>query len=119
MNKFKWISVYVFYTNTDYLLKEAVQPFFNTLKDVEGVKESFFIRYNVGGPHIRIRILVESIKEASLKNTLEVFFEDFLKKNPSNPPKITGELKPNNSLFYEEYIPEIGRYGGENVVKKL
>jgi thiopeptide-type bacteriocin biosynthesis protein len=116
-----WISCHIFsLQKIDALLKNAIAPFMLGLKKNKEIEQFFFIRYWEKGPHIRLRLKVESIsKEEEIKDKLGSYFNAYFQKNKS---VMTEELlkyfKENDyfltdDIHFIEYVPETLRYGGD------
>ncbi|UII26791.1 thiopeptide-type bacteriocin biosynthesis protein [Fulvivirga maritima] len=93
----KWLSYHI-YTDLDRntVLTEHVAYLINHLEANNLLRQYFYIRYNEGGPHIRLRLKVEK----------------------SNQPKVSFELKNcfNSDDFNVQeqiYQQETSRYGGQ------
>ncbi len=106
-----WVSVHLFYTNYDKLLKDGVLPFIQNLKAKDFIEKWFFIRYEEGGQHLRLRIL-PLVEKTILKQEIIDFFTLFFKKNPSFTFS-ENTVFPNNSIQFIDYEPEVNRYGGK------
>lgn len=103
----KWISLHIYHNiSFEKVLSEFISPFTEYLKDNEEIDRMFFIRYWEGGQHIRYRVLpeldvnIENLKNTIINETLEYFssFDD---------PQLVCKLR------FEDYAPEIERYGGK------
>lgn len=106
-----WLSVHLFYEDLDQLLIMAVFPFLKKIEQQKKIKSYFFIRYSEGGKHIRLRLKTND--EPYLKETINQFFNSFLKKRPSKRERENLDHYPNNSIQYIPYKPEYDRYGGK------
>lgn len=114
-----WASDHVFIPPgrvSDLFLVQSVAPF---LRDLEGVRKWFFIRYGEGGPHIRIRIDVES---PAVADAVHKHWQDeapkYLDASAPGP-----EWQARQEIMFEpgsvqriEYQAEIERYGGPRVM---
>lgn len=131
-----WISYHLFMwdiTKFDDLLREVFLNFENNK-----IINYFFIRYWEGGPHIRIRVKQESNVTNKLvyqctKRSIDNFFllspdskNVYLDKNDFYLNNFTDGIKvnPNKMPWYKngdivsiDYIPEIQRYGGINLIQ--
>ena len=126
-NHTTWLSVQLFYNEPwEEFLERAIEPYVNTAIQT-GIAESyFFIRYWERGPHIRLRLKGNSdMVKTILKPNLEEHFENYFDSIPSQrvdpnyPESFDDNLKwlPNNTIFYNDYIPEINRFGSGNSLK--
>jgi thiopeptide-type bacteriocin biosynthesis protein len=142
MNR-RWISLHIFYaSNSNPLLSDCVAPLAEKLRGRGLISRYFFIRYWLGGPHVRLRLSpAEGAPEGEIKELLERDVRAFLTRRPAffelnrdtlSPlyrkmyeaeygaekfVEVYGEdgeipLYANNSYHYIEYEPEFGRYGG-------
>jgi len=138
-----WISVHIFYSsNANPLLLSLVRPLVATLRDAKLIQRYFFIRYWLGGPHIRLRLLPAPTAEpAAIREVIEPHIAAHLHDTPAlfqfdaklvKPlykqfyiaeygkeqlaerygPDGDIPLYPNNSYHYIPYEPELQRYGG-------
>lgn len=139
-----WISVHIFYSsNGNPLLGECVAPLVAKLRERGLISRYFFIRYWMGGPHVRLRLLpAEGVAEASVKEVVEADIAAFLARRPALYEIDRAALAPlyrnmyeaeygaeefaarfgeggelpfydNNTFHYIDYEPEYDRYGGE------
>jgi thiopeptide-type bacteriocin biosynthesis protein len=111
-----WISLYIFYQDLNFLLKEGIIPFVNHICEKESIEKYFFIRYNQEGSHIRLRMYVSKNDKAQIEEKTNRFFSKLLKENASTRQFDHADFRPNNTFSYHEYIPEIYRYGGEKAI---
>ncbi len=82
----------------------------------------FFIRYWEQGPHIRFRFFCGPATANIVRQRLETAYHGYCQKQPANydyygfSPEDLVEIneawRPNNSLHWVQYEPEIQRYGG-------
>jgi len=113
--KKQWISVHLYYEEPwENFLVDAVMPFVKNLNNTHLINCYFFIRYWEKGPHIRLRLkIIENTDTESLRKIIFKYFDNYFTKNPSfRKRNNNNELYPNNSIQFIEYMPEIGRYGG-------
>ncbi|RMX26172.1 hypothetical protein C6H63_08550 [Limosilactobacillus reuteri] len=103
------------------------------------IDEYFFIRYWEGGPHVRIRVRKRnSITDKSVNRILRLSIQKFFKANPkgkdikldknefyknsfTDGKEINIDDYPwysNGEVIRKKYIPEIDRYGGEQMIGK-
>ena len=132
---FMWISYHVFYWDTS-SIDDLIINIFNEFSK-EKIRNFFFIRYWEGGPHIRIRVREEEdITSLQVKHILSICLLQTLKKYPNaknitldkikfyrstftdglkiNPDKM--EWYQNLQIVSKDYIPEISRYGGMEIL---
>jgi thiopeptide-type bacteriocin biosynthesis protein len=142
MNR-EWLSLHIFYaSNSNPLLSDCVAPLVEKLRERGLVSRYFFIRYWLGGPHVRLRLSpAEGAPEGEIKELLERDVRAFLTRRPAFFELNRDTLGPlyrkmyeaeygaekfvatygddgeipfyaNNSYHYIEYEREFGRYGG-------
>ena len=116
MSEKLWISVYVYFSDLNFLIKKGIYPLLYNHILSELIKKYFFIRYNLKGSHIRLRILCKEKHAIHIKGIINHFFEAFFKTNQSQRLRENPKLRPNNSILFEDYIPETGRYGGKKAI---
>ena len=114
-----WMSFHIYYYgDTNLALLGLVAPLVRSLLSAGRIERFFFIRYSLGGPHIRLRLrtypeLAVEVNESVRKGAL-----DFFARWPSNEelgPNLAlygPVLQPNNSLESALFDPEVERYGG-------
>lgn len=143
MNK-QWISIHVFYSaNPSKLLLNCIAPLIADLRDKGLISRWFFIRYWMGGPHVRLRLLpAEGVTAQAVKDVAEPAIKSYLENRPAlfemDPALLkkhyrrmfeaeygneaylarygeTGEMETyaSNSIHHIEYELEYQRYGGE------
>ncbi|PEE38308.1 hypothetical protein CN271_08075 [Bacillus cereus] len=138
--KDQWSSLHVFFHDFNIIekvLHQLVWPSLqNSIRNNE-IKKYFFIRYWEGGPHLRIRYVVqEGTDSQEFTNVLIDKWTDYLRENPSQielekevfyqSHSLEGKSKkeipnlpwfPNNSVQIIPYVPEWERYGGEKGIQ--
>jgi thiopeptide-type bacteriocin biosynthesis protein len=130
----KWDSLHIFYhdfSKVESLLLEAIHPKIVTLIEAGQLQQWFYMRYWEGGPHIRLRLLNASenalleIKEEIEKylqaNKPELLLqkEDYYRNHKFDGEEISLQDLPwyeNGEVASIEYVPELGRYGGEAAI---
>src|SRR5215218_9452764 len=80
-----WISVHVFYSsNGNPLLADGVAPLVARLRARGLISRYFFIRYWLGGPHVRLRLLpAEAAGADEVKAVAEADLRAFLARRPA------------------------------------
>lgn len=67
-DKHIWVSAYLFYNGSaNKFLIECIRPFIIKMQQEKDLLKYFFIRYNEGGSHIRLRLLVEKKRKINGK----------------------------------------------------
>lgn len=131
-----WQSYHLFYhDNLDTPLLKCVEPLVRTLHQLGWLKKFFFVRYQLGGPHLRLRILPTPNCEEQTREVIRCEVEKFLNHHPSLNTKNETEIRrgnkvilehdshengdevyPNNSLLEAQFVPETERYGGTRLL---
>lgn len=104
--EYLYIKIYSHVNNTDFLLKEVIAPFFQSLVVRKKLERWFFIRYNdEEGYHLRIRIKPKIARNEGY--TIYQAYNQFLKVIETKRAK--GMV---NKIVIDTYFPEYNRYGG-------
>lgn len=127
-----WISGHLYYHQS---LDRAVQGFVHPLvaalcKDAL-IDAFFFVRYGLGGPHVRLRLRVRPDTREPVLEALERSARRFLQLEPSaasvdeevirrgnehilasDPHETDDSVFPDNSFHVMPFRPEVQRYGG-------
>lgn len=131
-----WLSFHAFYHgDRDLPLRHAVLPLVRELRDASLLESFFFIRYSLGGPHLRLRLLPEPGRGPQVRAMIRDRFERFFARFPSteslDPDEIRrddasilahegGDAKAeppaDNSLHEGPFEPETRRYGGPELL---
>jgi Lantibiotic biosynthesis dehydratase C-term len=132
-----WLSFYIIYHtgNRDRLLVDLVRPLVRTLLQEGLIDGFFFVRYSLGGPHIRLRLKVSPGCEVKVREAVHRDGESFLRAHPSPAavpePEIRkmiesrGQQDPregedvvfeDNALLEIPFEPETERYGGADLL---
>ena len=117
-----WLSVHIFHKNhlysyeSDRIILEVVKPFVEMCERENLTKKYFFIRYSENGPHIRLRLEVETPERLiELKRMLTEYIPE---KYPEELHIEENNSWNNNSVYqFIEYEPEVDRYGGAEGIK--
>ncbi|WP_141523432.1 MULTISPECIES: thiopeptide-type bacteriocin biosynthesis protein [unclassified Bacillus (in: firmicutes)] len=129
-----WMSAHIYhYGSLDNLISDGLKSFFKEIEKKDGMQKYFFIRYWIGGPHIRVRIYGNDLFLKEAKDLLQhkvnlyaekydeniVFNKELYKTYSNRIKKIeryegqVEKLYPADSIQYIPYEPEWSRYGGE------
>lgn len=82
-----WIEYRLFYhEDRDRALRELITPAVGGLWRVGWIDSFFFVRYTLGGPHLRLRVRVCAGHEEETSLTLERTAAEFLARCPSTAP---------------------------------
>ncbi len=130
-----WRAYHVFYhADHDELLRQLAVPLFQGLLQTGAIDRFFFVRYNLGGPHVRLRWRLASPNrtldaEAMLAERTSWFFSRLPSSNPLPEERIRNmhrsllgldpAVRPDDDVIYPDNsyrsFPidfEIERYGG-------
>jgi hypothetical protein len=131
----RWRAWHIFYhSNRNQVLAKLVHPAVGSLLTSGDIDSFFFLRYNLGGPHIRLRLRLVPGRtervEAHLKEAAAEFFklwpsktslaDDLIRRNNIAILKDAlleddDAVYPDNSLQSFEFRPESERYGGDSL----
>ena len=131
-----WLNFHIYYhADRDRLLREAISPLLAELYK-EGLLERFyFVRYSLGGPHVRLRLETARHTASLVRNTVEAYLQHYLHAAPSLQPldreeigrttrmliasdsnENNANIYPDNSILQFPFAPEINRYGGAELM---
>jgi hypothetical protein len=130
----EWASYHIFYqVDRDRLLLRMILPAMRELWLRRQVSSFFFIRYGMGGPHDRLRLLCPPCSQREVEDFLTARAMDFFRNWPSSSrlnehairehnrrlaasdPGGHDEIStvyPDNSIVKLPFRPEVERYGG-------
>lgn len=129
----EWLSFHLFYHgDLDQVLTRFVRPAAGALWAARGIDSFFFIRYRLGGPHVRLRVRPCPGWSDQVTRTLRGKAEEFLHAWPSPEPLEEDAIRKENQLILgwnpgdewddsvypdNSFLPfppffEIDRYGG-------
>lgn len=131
-----WHGFHLYYHgNLDLLLSYLVHPLVSELAKERLIDGFFFIRYRLGGPHVRLRLRMADgvVDEARAK--IETNATRFFAKNPSPTTLTDDEIRrsdefilatdpneratgivPSPSVCVRPFVPETQRYGGPDLL---
>ncbi len=128
-----WLSFHIYYHrgDRDDLLSSAVRPLVEELLFSRSLVSFFFVRYSLGGPHVRLRLLPSRGAASAIREAVSRVTGAFLHLHPSpsalpseeiarfnqrllclDPNEHDGEIYPDNSCHETDFVPETERYGG-------
>jgi thiopeptide-type bacteriocin biosynthesis protein len=131
-NESCWLNYHLYYhQDVGYAIHHFVRPLVIKLLRSDWIDSFFFIRYSLGGPHIRLRLHPRPGASVLVTEVVEAGARDFLASRPSTS-KLTREailrsnqeilasdlhefdasVYPDNTLLIFPFRPEIERYGG-------
>ncbi len=128
----QWISCHLYYhENLNRAVQGFVQPVVRALLHSSQIDAFFFVRYALGGPHIRLRLRPLPGCRDKVLAALQDFAKAFLDLAPStksldeeivrrttdsilsfDPNETDDSIYPDNSLAFRPFRPEVQRYGG-------
>lgn len=131
-----WHSFHLFYhADRNLLLQNLVRPAASCLLETGLIDSFFFVRYPLGGPHVRLRLRVRPGCEAEVARRLSTLAADFFSRFPSSEPldeeavrsanqailkgdpqEGEDEVYPDNSLRTFPPRFEVQRYGGPELL---
>jgi hypothetical protein len=127
----QWYAYHFFYSgDRNLVLHHFVRPTVWKLQADHCIDSFFFIRYPLGGPHIRLRLRVLPGQIGIVEDLLARAAGDFLARWPSGDVQ-EGRIDlaeaipqdraddagyPDNSLLRFTFEPEVERYGGERLL---
>ena len=128
----QWISCHLYYhEDLNRVVSGYVQPVVLALVAAARIDAFFFVRYSLGGPHIRLRLRSLPGSKDEVLIAAQSFAREFLKSTPStksldeevvrrttksilafDPNETDNTIYPDNSLSIRPFRPEVQRYGG-------
>lgn len=116
---FSWRSYHLYYHgDRNRILLHFVTPIVRNLLLERRIESFFFIRYALGGPHIRLRLRTQPDLAAEVDEMVLGGAAEFFSRWPSreelspDPARYGPSLEPNNSAAIALFDPETERYGG-------
>lgn len=132
-----WLAFHFFYhEDRDRLLRKLILPLAAEARATLKANRYFFVRYLLGGPHVRLRIeLPETADQPKLEALVAERATAFFTEHPSNVSWETDKIArlnqqilagdanetddrvlPNNHWERAIFRPEVARYGGEDLL---
>jgi Lantibiotic biosynthesis dehydratase C-term len=131
-----WLSFHLFYhADRDRLLLDLVWPLVSELLSARRIDLFFFVRYALGGPHIRLRLRPLPGCSVEVETAVEDASREFFAQRPStesldeesirrtnrsilatDPNEKYDLVCPDNSVRAFPFQPEITRYGGYDLL---
>jgi hypothetical protein len=126
--------VFVYHGSQDRLLVDAILPLVQTLWRDHLIQALFFVRYSLGGPHIRLRLRCSPADRPAVRAAVELAACELFQRLPSetipdevirqqnlriiaNDPDGEDVVYPNHSLLELPFVPETQRYGGQALLQ--
>src|SRR5689334_6616478 len=127
-----WISFHLYYhEDLTRAVLGFVRPAVSSLLEAGWIDRFFFVRYGLGGPHLRLRLRPVAACEPLVDRGVRRAAEQFLDGSPStavldpealrrqtlamlasDPHETDGSVYPDNFLLAVPFRPETQRYGG-------
>jgi hypothetical protein len=127
-----WISCHLYYyQNLDRPLRDFVAPLVASLVTNNQIDAFFFVRYGLGGPHIRLRLRTLPGTTNQIIEEVQQSARHFLRVTPStrsldeqvirrtnehiistDPHETDDSVYPDNTLVFAPFRPEVARFGG-------
>src|SRR4029077_11347781 len=128
----RWRSCHLHYHGDgNLLLVQLVRPLAGSLLRSGAIDRFFFIRYELGGHHVRLRLRAAPGAGDAVDAAVTAAAADFFARLPSahplpaeavarrtreilatDPSESDATFHPDNSLRIVPFIPEVDRYGG-------
>lgn len=132
-----WISYHLYYhQDLDLAVRRFVRPLIARLLAEGSIDNYFFVRYRLGGPHLRLRLQAGPASAESVAAAAEAAARSFLTDRPSTSPLGAEEVRrihrivlasdphehddsiyPDNSFLAMPFRPEVERYGGPELLR--
>jgi hypothetical protein len=132
----RWLALHVYYhSEQNRLLHRFVGPLVAELWRSERIDSFFFIRYGLGGPHLRLRLRAPADSATALEAEVLAATREFLREHPSprslsaesidrsnravlarDPQENDGAIYPDNWARFAPFVPETERYGGPDLL---
>lgn len=131
-----WLNYHLYYhQDVGHAVHHFVHPLVAGLLRSGWIDSFFFIRYCLGGPHIRLRLRPRPGASALVAEAAEDRARDFLARRPStskipresilrlnqrimasDPHELDDSVYPDNSFLSFPFRPEVERYGGPELL---
>lgn len=133
----RWSSYHLYYhEDLDRAVIGFVLPTVLSVVSSGWIDRFFFIRYQLGGPHVRLRLRVASELQDVVDQTVRQQAKQFLESTPSaqsrdeevirkvnrailaaDPSETDETVYSDNTLLRFPFLPEVQRYGGPGLLK--
>jgi Lantibiotic biosynthesis dehydratase C-term len=130
-----WLNNHLYYhQDLGEVVHGFVRPLVAGLLRQGRIDSFFFIRYSLGGPHIRLRLRPRPGASALAAEAAEAHARDFLARQPSmskltpdaslrinreilgaDEHEVDGSVYPDNTFLAFPFRPEVERYGGPDL----
>jgi hypothetical protein len=132
----RWRSCHLYYHGDgDLLLAGLVRPLVGALLRSGAVDRFFFVRYQLGGPHVRLRLRATAEPSGAVEAAVGCAAAEFFALHPStrmlpaetvrrrtreilaaDTAESDDRIHPDNSLRILPFVPEVDRYGGPALI---
>ena len=133
--EYSWLNYHLYYhEDVGYAIRHFVHPLVAGLLQSGWIDSFFFIRYCLGGPHIRLRLRPRPGASALVTEAAEFQVREFLSSRPStskipresilrinqkvmasDPHELDASIYPDNTFLRFPFRPEVERYGGPEI----
>ncbi|HSU82613.1 MAG TPA: lantibiotic dehydratase C-terminal domain-containing protein, partial [Thermoanaerobaculia bacterium] len=131
-----WLSYHLYYhEDLSRAVLGFVYPAVSSLLSAGWIDRFFFVRYGLGGPHVRLRLRPLPGHAPLIDRAVHGSAEVFLSRSPStarldpealqrqtqamlagDPHETDATVYPDNTLVAAAFRPEVQRYGGPNLL---
>jgi thiopeptide-type bacteriocin biosynthesis protein len=113
----KWLSCNIYIEDEfDSFVKEYIAKVYEVLFRNKLITLFFFIRYNDGKFHFRLRMFLQSKYEIKVKEIIKEELKNYNNKSISIDGFKIYKDKRLSNLKFDQYIPETNRYGGIELI---
>lgn len=132
----EWLSFHLYYhEDLGRAVRGFVSPVVSTLLQRGWIYRFFFLRYSLGGPHVRLRLQVPQENQAAVAEATRRCADLFLRRTPStrsleedfirsqnlsilesDAHEMDASAYPDNTFLSVPFMPEVERYGGEDLL---
>lgn len=132
----EWLSFHLYYhEDLDRAVRGFVSPVVSTLLHRGWIYRFFFLRYSLGGPHVRLRLRAPQENQAAVAEATRRGADLFLRRAPStrsleedfirsqnlsilesDAHEVDASVYPDNTFLSVPFRPEVERYGGADLL---
>lgn len=133
---YHWLNFHIYYhADRDRLLSEAVAPLLADLYRGGLLRRFYFVRYSLGGPHVRLRLETSPFTASLVREMVESHLKRYFSVAPSLKPLSIEQISrttqmlvasdpnehdqaiyPDNCIISFAFAPEVNRYGGAELL---
>jgi len=134
----EWLSFHLYYhEDPGRAVRGFVSPVLSTLLHRGWIDRFFFLRYSLGGPHVRLRLRAPQENRTAVADTTRRGADLFLSRTPSSRPldedlirrqnlsilesdahEMNTSVYPDNTFLSVPFRPELERYGGADLLAR-